>query len=89
MGRSRLVRPAPRVSLLLRGPVFGGAAVRRPASASFVHTGLGEHDRAIDLLEQAFERRDGAVYAMKGSFLPAPLRPHPRFQALLERMKQE
>jgi len=53
---------------------------------AYVYTGLGEHDRAMDILEQAFEQRAGAVYGIKGSFLLAPLRSHPRFQALLRRM---
>ncbi|HET9983961.1 MAG TPA: BTAD domain-containing putative transcriptional regulator [Longimicrobiales bacterium] len=53
---------------------------------AYVHTGLGDHDRAIDLLERAFDERAGAVYAIKGSFLFAPLRSHPRFRALLARM---
>lgn len=60
-----------------------------PYHLAFVLTGLGEHDRAMDRLEEAFERSDGAVYAMKGSFLLAPLRSHPRFQALIRRMKQD
>ena len=57
-----------------------------PNHLAYVYTGLGEQDRAIDCLEQAFEQRAGAVYGIKGSFLFAPLRPHPRFQALLRRM---
>jgi serine/threonine protein kinase/tetratricopeptide (TPR) repeat protein len=57
-----------------------------PNHLAYVYTGLGEHDRAIDCLEQAFEQRAGAVYGIKGSFLFAPLRGHPRFVALLRRM---
>ena len=57
-----------------------------PYHLAFVHTGLGEHERALDLLEQAFEQRAGAIYGIKGSFLFAPLRSHPRFQALLAKM---
>ncbi len=57
-----------------------------PYHLVFVYAGLGEHERALDLLEQAFEQRAGAVYGIKGSFLFAPLRPHPRFQALLAKM---
>ncbi len=53
---------------------------------AFVHTGLGQHDEAIDCLERAFEERSGAVYGIKGSFLFAPLRTHPRFRELLRRM---
>lgn len=36
--------------------------------------------------ERAYEERAAAVASIKGSFLFAPLRPHPRFQALLRRM---
>jgi serine/threonine-protein kinase len=57
-----------------------------PYHLAFVHTGLGEHERALDLLERAFDERSGAIYAIKGSFLFAPLRAHPRFLALLARM---
>ena len=51
-----------------------------------VYAGLGEQDRAIDCLETAYEQRAGAIYGIKGSFLFAPLRSHPRFEALLRRM---
>src|SRR5664280_1671666 len=51
-----------------------------------VHTGLGERDAALDCLERAFEQRSGAIYGIKGSYLFARLRDHPRFQALLRRM---
>ncbi|HET7296662.1 MAG TPA: protein kinase, partial [Gemmatimonadales bacterium] len=57
-----------------------------PYLLAFVYTGLGDHERALDLLERAFVERTGAVYGIKGSFLFAPLRGHPRFQALLKRM---
>jgi serine/threonine-protein kinase len=51
-----------------------------------VHTGLGEKDAAIDCLERAFEQRSGGIYGVKGSYLFASLREHPRFQALLRKM---
>jgi hypothetical protein len=51
-----------------------------------VYTGLGEHDRAMDYLERAFEVKSGAVFSIKGSFLFRELRMHPRFTALLRRM---
>ena len=57
-----------------------------PYHLAFVFTGLGDHERAIDLLERAFAERAGAVYGIKGSFLFAPLRAHPRFTALLNKM---
>ena len=57
-----------------------------PYHMAYVHTGLGEYDRAMDYLERAFEQRSGAVYGIRGSFLFEPLRSHPRFVALLRRM---
>jgi tetratricopeptide (TPR) repeat protein len=57
-----------------------------PYHLAFVFTGLGDHERALDLLERAFAERAGAVYGIKGSFLFAPLRSHPRFHALLKKM---
>jgi serine/threonine-protein kinase len=56
---------------------------------AFIYTGLGEHQRALDLLERAYDERAGAVYAIKGSFLFAPLRDEPRFEALLARINQD
>jgi len=58
-----------------------------PYTLAYVYTGLGEADRAIDLLEHAVRERTGAAYGIKGSFLFAPLRTHPRFQALLREMR--
>jgi serine/threonine-protein kinase len=53
---------------------------------AYVHTGLGEYDRAMDWLERAYAERAGAVFGIKGSFLFTQLRSHPRFQALLRKM---
>jgi len=60
-----------------------------PYHFAYVHTGLGEHDAAIDWLEQAYEQRAGSVYGIKGSFLFTNLRGHPRFVALLRKMNLE
>ncbi len=57
-----------------------------PYHFAYLHTGLGEADAAIDWLERAFERRSGAIYGIKGSFLFRNLRGHPRFESLLRRM---
>jgi serine/threonine-protein kinase len=57
-----------------------------PYHLAHLYTGLGEQDRAMDCLEQAFDHKAGAAYGIKGSFLFAPLRSHPRFEALLRRM---
>jgi serine/threonine protein kinase/tetratricopeptide (TPR) repeat protein len=57
-----------------------------PYHFSYIYTGLGEADTAIDYLERAFERRSGAIYGIKGSFLFINLRTHPRFVALIRKM---
>jgi len=57
-----------------------------PYHMAYVYTGLGEQDTAMDWLERAYQERAGGVYGVKGSFLFASLRSHPRFTALLRRM---
>ena len=57
-----------------------------PTHMAYVYTGLGDQDKAIDSLEQAYEERAGGVYGIKGSFLFTTLRSHPRFTALLRKM---
>jgi eukaryotic-like serine/threonine-protein kinase len=57
-----------------------------PYHMAYIYTGLGEHERALDFLERAYEERAGAVFGIKGSFLFTPLRSHPRFIALLRKM---
>jgi len=57
-----------------------------PYHLAYVHVGLGEADKAMDYLEKAFEHRSGAIHGIKGSFLFAPLRGHPRFDALLDKL---
>jgi tetratricopeptide (TPR) repeat protein len=62
------------------------AAPASPYHLAYVHTGLGEADRAIDYLERALREGSGTVFSMKGSFLFAPIRQHPRFVALLAKI---
>ena len=57
-----------------------------PYHIAYVYVGLGEADRAIDLLERAYQERAGSVYGLKGSFLFRSLHSHPRFKALLRKM---
>jgi TolB-like protein/DNA-binding winged helix-turn-helix (wHTH) protein len=57
-----------------------------PYHLAYIYSGLGEADAAIDCLEDSFERRSGATYGIKGSFLFANLQRHPRFETLLRRM---
>ena len=59
-----------------------------PYHLAYVYTGLSDAERAMDCLERAHELGVGSVYGMKGSFLLAPLRQHPRFAALLEKVGQ-
>jgi serine/threonine-protein kinase len=56
-----------------------------PYHLAYVYTGLGEADRALGLLERAAASGAGPIYGLGSSFLLAPLRAHPRFQALLPR----
>ncbi len=58
-----------------------------PYYFAYLYTGLGDAERALDYLERAVADRAGPAYSIKGSFLFAPLRGHPRFQALLRMLK--
>lgn len=58
-----------------------------PYYFAYLHTGLGDFDRAMDSLTHAVALRTGPAYAIKGSFLLAPLRTHPAFLRLLREMK--
>jgi adenylate cyclase len=57
-----------------------------PYHLAFIHTGLGEADQAIDLLERALDEGSGSIHGIRGSFLFASLRDHPRFQSLVQRI---
>jgi serine/threonine-protein kinase len=57
-----------------------------PYHLAYVHTGLGEFDRAAELLTEAYEKRAGNVFGIKGSYLFRPLRSHPKFKALLGKL---
>jgi hypothetical protein len=52
-----------------------------------LHAGLGEKDRAFELLERAYELRVPALSRIKTTPLLGDLRSDPRFQDLLRRMK--
>ncbi len=56
-----------------------------PYNLAIVHLGLGEHERAIDYLELAYDARDSHLaYINRGPRFD-PLRDHPRFIALLDK----
>ena len=56
-------------------------------NAAILHIGLGNHDRAFALMEQALEERDFSMPNVI-TWLPYfdPLRADPRFTRLLERL---
>jgi len=51
-----------------------------------LHLALGDHDRALEFLEEAVDERLGAVVMLRNSLMWRALDPHPRFQRLLERI---
>lgn len=57
-----------------------------PTAIARVHVGFGEHERALDWLERAYNLRDGDMYLLKTWPLWDPLREHPRFEELVRRM---
>jgi adenylate cyclase len=53
---------------------------------SILHLALGDPERALDYLEEAVEKRLGAVVMLRNSLAWRELRTHPRFQGLLGRI---
>jgi tetratricopeptide (TPR) repeat protein len=72
--------------VLLRLEEMGRERYVPPYHLAYVYTGLDEQDKAMDCLERAYDERAGGIYGVKGSFLFASLRSHPRFQALLAKI---
>lgn len=58
-----------------------------PWHFAIIHIALGEHDRAIDLLEQAYQARDWQVRMLPVEPLLDPLRSHPRFRVLADKVR--
>ena len=62
---------------------------RRPVPAAFfadVYIGLGENERALDLLEQACDAREGRLVQLKVNPRYDSLRSNPRFSILLKKL---
>jgi adenylate cyclase len=57
-----------------------------PAAFAYIHVALGEHDRALDFLERAYEERSDWLVELKVTPSLDPIRAHPRFVALLRKM---
>jgi eukaryotic-like serine/threonine-protein kinase len=58
-----------------------------PVAFATILLGLGEIDKALDWAERAYEDRRGWLAYLKVNPLMDPMRGHPRFAALVERMK--
>ena len=58
-----------------------------PVQIAFVHVGLGEKGRAIDLLDKAYEQRSWELVFLQVEPWLDELRAEPRFTELLEKMK--
>ncbi len=56
-------------------------------SQAAVHNALGDTDRALDLLERAHAERDIRLSFLKVESNWDSLRPHPRFRALVQKMR--
>ena len=57
-----------------------------PFHKGYVHFGLGDTERALDLMEQSVEERNWFVRLLKVDPMFDPLRAHPRFRAVLEKV---
>jgi tetratricopeptide (TPR) repeat protein len=57
-----------------------------PVDIAFVYLGLGEKERALELLEQAYRQRSWQVAFLRVEPWVDPLRSDPRFQVLLRRI---
>ena len=57
-----------------------------PSVFAHAYLGLGDKNRALTYLEQAYEEQDPALFYLKVGPLLEPLRSEPRFQALLRRV---
>ncbi len=62
---------------------------REPASfynRALVYAGLGNNDRALELLEQSYQVHEGLMWLLKADPVFDNIRSDPRFQALLRKM---
>jgi len=53
---------------------------------AFFHARLGERDRALDYLEQAYREHSSDLIFLKVEPCFEPLRSEPRYQALIDRI---
>jgi TolB-like protein len=60
-----------------------------PTSFVWAHIGLGEYDEALAWIERSIDERDSMIIPIKTYPFFDPLRPDPRFQALVRKMNLE
>jgi serine/threonine-protein kinase len=70
--------------MLDRLEALSAARYVAPFQAALIHLGLGEVDRALDLLEQTVAERCWFVRLLGTEGMFEPLRAHPRFRRILE-----
>jgi tetratricopeptide (TPR) repeat protein len=58
-----------------------------PVALATIHLGLGDVDKALDWTEVAYDERRGWLAYLKVNPVMDPMRGHPRFDRLIERMK--
>lgn len=59
---------------------------KNPFSLGFAYVGLGDHEKAIDQLELAYQQHNSQLVYLPHSATFDPLRNNPRFQALLRKL---
>jgi tetratricopeptide (TPR) repeat protein len=60
--------------------------IRASAAIAIAHVGLGNHNRALDWLEYWYKEHGAGLFMLSADPFYEPLRPHPRFRALLRRI---
>ena len=86
---ARAGRKADALRLLDRALTTSKQSHVSPASVTLIYIGLGDHVRALDWLEKAYEERDHSLVTLKADPAYNPLRGNPKFAALLRRVKLE
>jgi serine/threonine-protein kinase len=67
---------------------LGARGYVSPVAFATLNIGLGRLDAALDWAERAYEERRGWLAYLDVNPLLAPLRGHPRFEALAARMRE-
>jgi len=64
-------------------------ATASPYTMATIYAGLGENDKAFELLEEAYSEKSLDVLLLKSDLVLDSLRPDPRFQSLVRRIGLE